>query len=382
MNSNLMITSPLKVGIIGCGTISDAYLKGCKTFPGLEVIHLADIDPARTAAKALEFGIPRHGTANQLLEDEEVALVINLTIPRVHREVNEAIVRAGKHLYCEKPFGINRSEAGSVLAEAAKQGVRVGSAPDTFLGQAHQACRHLIDEGRIGKPLSAVAFMVCPGHERWHPNPAFYYDIGGGPMFDMGPYYLTALVNLLGPMRRVSGSTGKGFADRVITSQPLAGTRIEVKTPTHFAGTIDFCRGAIATVIMSFDVWHSTLPRIEIHGSEGSLLVPDPNCSEGEVLLRRSDDPEWRSMPMLHPLMASRGAGVADMAQAIAHERPHRASGALALHVIDAMQAFEESSTQEIHRPLATHCEQPAPLPPGVPVGLQTNVPGGNRTHI
>lgn len=188
-------------------------------------------------------------------------------------------------------------------------------------------------------------------------------------MFDMGPYYLSAMVNLMGPMRRVSGSAGIGFPERVITSQPLHGTRIEVKTPTHLAGTIDFQNGAIATVLMSFDVWHSHLPRIEIHGTEGTLAVPDPNGTSGEVFLRRAEHREWRNMPFTHSKMAGRGAGVADMAQAILDGGAHRSNGDLALHVVDAMQAFEESSTSGCHIPLATTCMQPDVLPPKMEPG-------------
>ena len=361
--------SPVKVGIIGCGAISRVYFEGCKTFPILQIVHVADLDPTRAEAKAREYGIPRHGSAEALLADPDVELVINLTIPKAHAEVNLAAVRAGKHVYCEKPFCIRRSEGEPVIQAAKERGVLIGSAPDTVLGNSHQACRKLIDDGAIGKPLSAVAFMTSHGVETWHPNPGFYYDIGGGPMFDMGPYYLTALVNLMGPMRRVSGSTGIGFPERLVTSQPLAGTKIEVKTPTHLAGTIDFENGAIATVVMSFDVWASHLPRIEIYGTEGTLSVPDPNGTGGQILLKRSEHREWRDMPVLHTAMAGRGAGVADMAYAIRFDRPHRANGDLAFHVVDAMQAFEESSTSGCHLKLTTSCAKPAALPPGLEAG-------------
>ncbi len=361
--------TPVKVGVIGCGAISNTYFQGCKTFPILEVVHVADLDLARAEAQAVKYGIPRHGNVEGLLADPEVELVVNLTVPKVHAEVNLAAIRAGKHVYCEKPFSISRAEGAPVIKAANERGVLIGSAPDTFLGNSHQACRKLIDDGAIGKPLSAVAFMTSPGVERWHPNPGFYYDIGGGPMFDMGPYYLTALVNLMGPMRRVSGSTGIGFAERLITSQPFAGTKIEVKTPTHLAGTVDFQSGAIATVVMSFDVWASHLPRIEIYGTEGTLAVPDPNGTGGAVLLRRSEHREWRDMQVTHTAMAGRGAGVADMAYAVRFGRPHRTNGDLAFHVVDAMQAFEESSNSGCHIPLATTCAQPAALPPELKAG-------------
>ena len=364
--------SKVRVGIIGCGAISNAYFTGCKTFPILEIVNCADLDAARAQAKAAEFNIPRSGSVAQLLADPEVDLVVNLTIPRAHVEVNLSAIAESKHVFCEKPFSINRRDGRSVLAAAKSKGVLVGSAPDTFFGESHQACRKLIDEGAVGQPVAAVAFMACHGHESWHPSPAFYYDLGGGPMFDMGPYYLTALVNLMGPMTRVSGSTKITFAERLITSQPLNGTKVEVKTPTHLAGTIDFANGAIASVIMSFDIWHQNLPRIEIYGTEGTLAVPDPNGTGGDVLLRRNDHREWRNMPVFHAKIAGRGAGVADMAYAIqnkANGRIHRANGEMALHVVDAMQAFEESSSSGRHIELETSCAQPKAIPSGLTVG-------------
>jgi predicted dehydrogenase len=359
----------IKVGIIGCGAISNAYFNGCKTFPILEIVRCADIDVARAEAKAAEHGIPRHGTVEQLLADPEVDIVVNLTIPRAHASVNLAAIGAGKHVFCEKPFAISREEGRPVLEAAEEKGVLVGSAPDTFFGASHQTCRKLIDDGAIGRPVAATAFMAGHGHESWHPSPAFYYDIGGGPMFDMGPYYFTAMVNLMGPMRRVAGSTKITFPERLIGSEPLKGTRIEVKTPTHLAGTVDFQNGAIATMMMSFDVWHHHLPCLEIHGTEGSLAVPDPNGTGGDVFLRRAEHREWRNMPITHTQVAGRGAAVADMAYAIVEGRPHRANGEMANHVVDAMQAFDESSRDGRHIELSTRCSRPGALSPGLTVG-------------
>ena len=365
-----MKTSPVKIGVIGCGNISDAYFNGCKTFPMLEIVHCADLDLSRAEAKAAQHGIPRHGSVEQLLADPEVEAVVNLTIPRAHAAVNLAVLAAGKHLYCEKPFSITREEGLPVLKLASEKGLLVASAPDTFFGEAHQTCRKLIDDGAIGQPVAATAFMACHGHETWHPSPAFYYDIGGGPMFDMGPYYLTALVNLMGPMKRVSGSARITFPQRTITSQPLNGTVIDVKTPTHLAGTIDFQNGALANVIMSFDVWQHHLPHIEIYGTEGTLAVPDPNCTSGPVLLRKKDYREWRDIAHTHAAMPHRGAAVADLACAIREGRAPRACGDMAAHVVDAMQAFGESSSQERHIRLVTSCCQPAPLSPGLEKGV------------
>jgi len=361
----------VKIGIIGCGNISNAYFNGCKTFPILEIVHCADLDVDRAKAKAAEHGIPRYGTAQQLLADPEVQIVVNLTIPRAHTEVNLAALAAGKHVYCEKPFSLSREEGCPVMELAHKKNLMVACAPDTFFGEGHQTCRKLIEDGAIGTPIAASAFMACHGHESWHPSPAFYYDIGGGPLFDMGPYYLTALVNMMGPMKRVSASTKITFPKRTITSQPLNGTVMEVKTPTHLAGTIDFQNGAIATLIMSFDVWFQHLPRIEIYGTEGTLSVPDPNTtgSYSPILLRRPEHREWRDMPLTHAAMPHRGAAVADMAYALLEGRPHRASGEMAYHVVDAMQAFDESSKTGRHIELTTCCTQPAPVTPGLEKG-------------
>lgn len=362
-------SSVISVGVIGCGAISNAYFNGCKAFSNIKIVHVADLDLPRAEAKAKEFNIPRHGTVEQLLNDPEVQLVVNLTIPRAHAQVNLACIEAGKHIYFEKPFSISRDEGLPVIEAAKKRGLLLACAPDTFLGESHQTCRKLIDDGAIGRPLAAVAFMVGHGPETWHPNPAFYYDIGGGPMFDMGPYYLTALVNLMGPMRRVSGSTSIGFPERLITSQPFYGTKVEVKTPTYHAGTVDFQNGAIATVIMSFDTWANNLPRIEVYGTEGSLAVPDPNGTGGDVLLRRSEHREWRNMPITHTKIPNRGMGVADLANAILLGRAQRASGEMAFHVVDAMQAFEDSSSSGCHIQLRTTCAQPSALPVGLEVG-------------
>lgn len=362
----------IKVGIIGCGAISEAYFKGCKRFPILDVVACADLDMARAQARAGQFGVPRALEVDQLLSDPEVQIVVNLTIPKAHAEVSMAAFAAGKHVWSEKPFAITRAEGKTVLESAAKNRVLIGSASDTFLGEAHQTCRKLIDEGAIGEPLAAVACMASRGVENWHPNPSFYYDIGGGPMFDMGPYYFAALVNMIGPMRRVCGSTKMGFRERAVASQPLAGAKITVKTPTHLTGAVDFHNGATATVLMSFDTTAHNLPMLEIYGTEGSLVAPDPNQTKGAPLLRRQEK-EWQPASLTHtPVYTEnygRGVGVADMARAILTGRPHRASGELAYHIVDAMTAFEESSVSGRHVELESTCAQPAPLPTGLAPG-------------
>lgn len=359
-----------KIGVIGCGNISGAYFKAGLTFRNLEIAACADLDPARAKAKAAEFNIPKACTVKELLADPTIEIVVNLTIPKAHAEVVLAAIKAGKHVYGEKPLAVTREEGRKILAAAKARKLRVGSAPDTFFGGGIQTCRKLIDDGWIGKPVAASAFMTCPGHESWHPQPEFYYDIGGGPMLDMGPYYLTALVNLLGPIRRVSGSARITRPKRMITSQPQCGKIMEVKALTHYAAVLDFAQGTIASMIMSFDVQAAQLPRIEIYGTEGTLSVPDPNCFGGPVRLGRAGK-EWVEVPLTHGYTDnSRSIGVADMAAAIASGRPHRASGQLAFHVLDAMEAAAEASAAGKAVTLSSTCNRPAALPLGLRPGM------------
>jgi predicted dehydrogenase len=356
-------------GIIGCGTISPAYIRGCQAFDILDVDACADLDMDRARARAEEFGIPTACSVERLLADPAIQIVVNLTTPQAHAEVNLAAIAAGKHVYCEKPLAITRADGQRALAAAMEAGVPVGCAPDTFLGGGIQTCRKLVDDGLIGEPVAATAFMTCHGHESWHPDPAFYYGEGGGPMLDMGPYYLTALINLIGPIQRVTGSTRVTFPERLITSQPLSGARIKVETATHVAGVMDFANGAVGTIITSFDIWAANLPRIEIYGSEGSLAAPDPNRFDGPVLLRRADILDWSEIPLTHSAEVGRGIGVADMAYALVYDRPHRASGELAFHVLDVMHAFEDASQTGRHITIESTCAQPAALPLGLMPG-------------
>ena len=356
------MSDKVKVGIIGCGNISGAYLYWSKKFDAIEIVACADLVPERAEAKAAEAGI-RACSVDELLADPEIQIVLNLTIPRAHAEVNLAALQAGKHAYCEKPFAVTREDGQKVLATAAAKKLLVGGAPDTFLGGGIQTCRKLIDEGAIGEPVAATAFMACRGHESWHPDPEFYYDLGGGPMFDMGPYYLTALVNLLGPVRRVCGSARISFPERLITSEPKKGKKIQVVTPTHIAGTMDFANGAIGTVVMSFDVVAHRLPIIEIYGSEGTLLVPDPNGFGGPVRLRKLGDQDWTEVRLTHADQVGRSMGVADMACALKLGRKPRAGGELCYHVLDVMHAFDESSKAGRHIELESRCDRPEALP-------------------
>lgn len=363
----LPMTDKVRVGIVGCGVISGIYLKNLPTFDLVEVVACADLLVARAKARAAEYGITKACTPDELYADEDVELVVNLTIPKAHAGVALAAVEAGKSVYTEKPLTVERRQGQRLLKLAKERGVLVGGAPDTFLGGGHQTCRKAIDDGLIGEPVAATAFMLGHGHEHWHPDPAFYYQVGGGPMFDMGPYYLTALVNMIGPIRRVTGSARATFPERTITSKPKYGETITVETPTHVAGTVDFRSGAIGTVITSFDVWAHTLPRIEIHGREGSLSVPDPNTFGGAVKAKVGREEEWRDVPHTHGwTQNSRGLGVADMAHALRSGRAHRASGELAYHVLDTMHAFLDSSNEDRAIKLESTCERPAPIPAGL----------------
>ncbi len=360
----------VKVGVIGCGNISPAYFKGMRVFSNvLDVVACADLDASRSQARAAEYGVRACMTDEELLAIPDLEIVVNITWPKAHTLVNLMAIEAGKNVHCEKPLAINRPDGQETIAAARAKGVRVGCAPDTFLGGGIQTCRKLIDDGWIGVPVAATAFYVGPGHERWHPDPEFYYELGGGPMLDMGPYYLTALVNLLGPIARVTGSTRITFPERVIGSQTKYGKHIKVETPTHIAGVVDFASGAVGTIITSFDVWSANLPRIEIYGTQGSLSVPDPNIFGGAVMVRRAGAEQWSEAPHTHSSEVSRGIGVADLAYALVYGRPHRVSGDLAYHVLDVMCAFEEASRTGKHINIQSTCQRPAALPTGLNLG-------------
>ncbi|MDE0610193.1 MAG: Gfo/Idh/MocA family oxidoreductase [Anaerolineaceae bacterium] len=362
------IPDPARVGLVGCGNISDRYFRFCRTFVDVEIVACADLLPERARAKAAQYGV-RAPAVDELLDDPDIDIVLNLTIPEAHAEVDLAALEAGKHVYSEKPLALDLTDGQRVLATAAERGLRVGCAPDTFLGGGQQTSRKLIDEGWIGRPVAAVAFLASHGHEHWHPDPTFYYKAGGGPMLDMGPYYITALVNLLGPVARVSGSTRISFPRRRITSEPKYGEMIDVEVSTHQAALLEFAAGLTATVVMSFDVWSHNLPRIEVYGTEGSLVVPDPNNFRGPVLLRRADAEAWSETPLSHSDRVERSIGVADMASAIRQNRPQRVSGELALHVLEVMLAVEEASAGERHVDIASSVARPKPLPLGLQPG-------------
>ena len=353
----------MKVGVIGCGNIGNIYFKNLTSvFAGVEVKSCADLVMDRAQAKAAQYDI-RAVTVDELLADDEIGVVLNLTIPQAHFEVAMKAIEAGKSVYGEKPISLTRDEGKKLLVAAGAKGLRVGNAPDTFMGAGIQTCCSLIETGAIGRPIAANAFMMCHGHEGWHPDPEFYYKVGGGPMFDMGPYYLTALIAMMGPVKSVSGMTAISLAERVIGSEKKRGQKIEVEVPTHVAGLMTFACGAIGTLITSFDVWGSDLPRIEVHGTLGSISVPDPNGFGGPVKLKRQGDQEWTDVPLTHDYAEnSRGIGVADMIDAIGQNRMHRANGKMAYHVLDIMHAFHDSAEAVRQVDIESTCEKPAPV--------------------
>jgi len=353
----------LGVGIIGAGNISSQYLTAMRDFPVLDIRGIADMRPDVATRKAAEFGVTAK-SVDDLLADKSVDIIVNLTIPRAHVEVGLKAVAAGKHIYGEKPIGVTFAEGKKLVAAANKRGVRGGSAPDTFLGGGHQQARAVIDSGKLGTIVGGTAFFACPGHEYWHPDPAFYYDIGGGPVLDMGPYYITDLVNLLGPVKAVQSMSATPRKKRPIRSEPKKGQLMPVKVFTHVTGTLQFVSGAMIQVTLSFDVpKHSHLP-YEIFGSEASMLVPDPNRFGGEVKIARPRAETWDDVPVKLPYADAnyRSLGVADMAYGILNNRPHRANGELALHVLEVMEAFETASKSGEIVKIKTRADRPAPI--------------------
>ncbi len=364
------MVAPTKIGIIGCGNICSVYLSNAKQFNNLDIVACADLDLARATAMAKKHGVPTACTVEELLADPQIEIVVNLTTPKAHVPVGLAILEAGKHYYGEKPLGTNQEE-GLQLVEAAKaKELQIGSAPDTFLGGGIQTSIGLINAGAIGEPVATDGFWVCRGHESWHPDPEFYYEAGGGPMLDMGPYHVTALIALLGPVACVSAMTRKTFEERTITSEPKKGKRFPVHVPTHVTGSLEFASGALGTIVVSYDCWHAELPYIEIHGTEGSLSVPDPNGFGGPVRIRMAKDKTWREVPLTHGYTdGCRSIGVADMADALRSGRTFRANGAVAYHALDVMQGFHDAGEQRRHIEIASTCERPEPLPTDSVVG-------------
>ena len=354
------------VGIIGCGNISQAYFDGAKVFEVLDIISCSDINMEVARAKAKENGCQAQ-TVKALLANKKIDLVINLTVPAVHAKVSQQILKAGKHVHSEKPLAVHLEDGKAVLDLAKKKGLLVGCAPDTFMGAGLQTCRKIVDDGWIGKVTSGTAFLMSIGPESWHPNPAFFYQEGAGPMFDMGPYYMTALVHLLGPVKKVSAITSKAFEVRTATCKEQFGKLLPVEMPTHYSGSLEFHSGAIITVTISFDVHSHGHSPIELYGTEGSLKVPDPNTFGGPVEIYTATTGEWKTQTLSHPYADNiRSIGAADLAYAILGKRKHRTSGALAYHVLEVMHAFEKSSNSGRHVAIKSKPVQPTALPLGL----------------
>lgn len=360
----------LNVGIIGCGNIAPAYQKGCGMFRALNLKACADINMEAATKRAEEWQIEAV-TIDALLADPTIDIVINLTVPKVHAKVSMDILRAGKHVYSEKPLALDTEEGKALLELAASKKLRVGCAPDTFLGAGLQTSRKLIDDGWIGRPLAGTAFMLGAGPESWHPNPAFFYAKGGGPILDMGPYYITALVHLLGPIASVSAMTSKSGPGRLATCKEHFGEILPVEVATHNSGSLLFESGVVVTIAVSFDVPKHTHPAIEIYGTQGSITVPDPNTFGGPISVYRPGNETWQDMPFAFGYHEnSRSIGAADMAHAIRSGRPHRCNGDLALHVLEVLNAFAKSQESHCTVEIANRCEQPKAFPLGMPPGL------------
>jgi predicted dehydrogenase len=354
------VGKPLKLGIVGCGAIIAQYLTNFRKLEDIELVAVADLDPARAQAVAEQYEGVRAVSVDELLAAGDVELVLNLTIPAAHAQVALKAIAAGKSVYGEKPLAATTAEARAVLEAAREAGVVVGCAPDTVLGTGIQTARKAIDDGLIGAPISASATMVTPGHERWHPNPDFYYQPGGGPLLDMGPYYVTALVTLLGPVVSVVGAASHTRNERTIGSGPRQGEKVPVAIDSHVTGVLTHASGALSTLFMSFDGVKSKSPNIEIHGEHGSLLVPDPNHFDGEVQLFSLGGDAWETLPVSAGYVdAGRGFGIADLASTPEGAEP-RAGGSLAFHVLEVMESVLESAHTGSAVRISSRAERPA----------------------
>ena len=352
-----------RIGVVGLGVISRAYLDTLHGHPAVRVTAVADLDTSRSAAVATELPGVEALSVEELLSSPDVDTVLNLTVPAAHAEIALGAIAHGKHVYGEKPLAADLLDAQAVMEAAARASVGVGCAPDTVLGTGIQTARAAVEAGRIGRPLSASAVMVTPGHERWHPHPDFYYTAGGGPLLDMGPYYLASLIHLLGPVRAVIGASSRLRAERVIGSGPRVGERIPVEVDSHVSGVLEHVSGALTTITTSFDGVATTASPIEVHGETGTLSVPDPNRFDGEVRLFELGATRWRTLPPSAGYAdGARGVGLLDFIGADGQRAP-RANGALALHVLEAMNAILRSSATARRIELTTSTEPPVPVP-------------------
>jgi len=362
-------TGPVGVGVIGAGTISDQYLENLTRFPDLRVLFVADLDEDRAAAQAAKWGVPASGSVDELLAVDDVEIVVNLTIPAAHVEVATRAVRAGKHVWGEKPYALDRESGQQLFDEARAAGVRVAVAPDTFLGAGLQTALRAVHGGAVGTPLTGLALFQVPGPESWHPSPEFLFAHGAGPMFDVGPYYLTTLVQVFGPVAKVTATSSKARETRVIGSGPKAGTEFPVEVPTHVSALLEFESGASAQAVFSFDSKLARAGFVEIAGTEGTAVFPDPNTFEGDTLLH-TGGVEPTVVPATGSLF-TRGTGVAELAQAIRADRRERVPGELAFHVLDVMVSLAESAERHEGVLVASTLEPTPELPedwdPSVP---------------
>lgn len=369
----------MNVGILGCGHVSDQYFEGISRFDFLNVVACADLDPERAESKAAQHGVPHASSPEELLENVDVELVVNLTPPLAHADSSLVAIAAGKHVWSEKPLAATLEQARRVLDAADAAGVRIGCAPDTFLGGSIQTAIKLVKDGWIGEPVSGVALVSEHGYEHFHPQVQGFYRVGGGPALDLGPYYVSALVAMLGAVARVTSFARATFPERVVQVGPKRGERIPVEVPTHVTGALEFDSGALVTVLMSWDIWATNLPYLELYGTVGSLSVANPDEFDGLPRLRRAGSAElqqpppppgtvhWSEFPLVQPGDVGRGIGIADMAEAIRDGRPHRASGELAYHVLEVLTGLERSAREGRHVSIESRPPRPAPLPEPIP---------------
>jgi predicted dehydrogenase len=369
------MSKTLGVGVIGCGNISAAYLKLAPLFKGIEIRSVADLNIAAAEARAKEFGVEAQ-SVKDLLANENIQIVINLTVPAAHFKVSKQILEAGKHVYSEKPLTLSVTEAKQLQALAKKKKLCVASAPDTFLGGAHQQARKAIDDGLIGKVASGTAHIMGHGMEHWHPNPDFFYKPGGGPILDMGPYYIANLINLVGPVKRVAALSSTPRKKRLISSEPRKGETLKVTTPTTYHALLEFANSAMITLSASWDVFAHRHDNMELYGTEGAVFVPDPNFFGGEVIVAGTDTVRKALPAWDHPFGIAnhkssqgnvanyRGAGLADMAQAIMKKRDIRCGIDRMLHVVDVMTSIMTSGETGKFVTLKSTCKRPAYLGP------------------
>lgn len=368
------MTDKLRIGVMGCGNISTTYFKFVPLFKDIEITGCADLNPEMAKIRAEEYGVTAMKPA-ELLVSKDIDLVLNLTLPNAHFEVSLAAVKAGKHVYSEKPLVLSMKDGTALKKAADAKKVRVGCAPDTFLGGAHQRARKAVDDGLVGKITSGTAIVMSHGMEHWHPNPDFFFKPGGGPILDLGPYYIANLINLIGPVKRVVALTSKAQKSRTITSQPRAGQKIPVKTPTNIQALLEFANGATVSLIASWDVWAHRHSNMELFGTEGSLYVPDPNFFGGEVLSTKRNGeaetlPAWDhpfgipNQDNHGPVANYRAAGLADMAAAIKGKRDARCSLDRTLHGVEVMTSILASGESGKFITMKTTCTRPKALGP------------------